>query len=52
MECLFAITGKDYVLIAADTMAARSIVKMKGDEDKMRVIGDNLVFAYSGESGE
>ena len=52
MECSFAITGKDFVLIAADTTAARSIVKMKADEDKMRVIGDNLVFAYSGEPGE
>ena len=24
---------------------------MKGDEDKMKVIGDTLVFAYSGEPG-
>ena len=52
MECSFAIAGKDYALIAADTMAARSIVKMKGDEDKMRVISNNLVFAYNGDSGE
>jgi hypothetical protein len=31
--------------------SARSIVKMKGDEDKQRVIGNNLAFAYSGEPG-
>ncbi|GAA94397.1 uncharacterized protein L969DRAFT_96359 [Mixia osmundae IAM 14324] len=52
MECSFGITGKDFTIIASDTSAARSIVRMKSNEDKMRVIGKRLVFAYSGESGD
>ena len=51
MECSFAITGKDYVLVAADTTAARSIVKMKVDEDKIKTLSPHLLMAYSGESG-
>ena len=41
----FGITGKDYVLLASDTSAARSIVKMKSNEDKQRVVGKHLVMA-------
>jgi 20S proteasome alpha/beta subunit len=51
MECSFALTGKDYVLIAADTTASRSIVKMKVDEDKIKTLSPHLLMAYSGESG-
>lgn len=52
MEVSFAITGKDFVLVAADQNAARSIIKMKGDEDKIKVLGSHLCMAYSGEPGE
>ncbi len=41
----FGITGKDYVLVASDTSAARSIVRMKANEDKQKVIGKHLVLA-------
>lgn len=51
MECLFGITGKGFAIIASDGNAARSIVKMKSDEDKQRVLSKNLVMAFSGESG-
>jgi len=51
MECLFGITGKGFALIASDGNAARSIVKMKSDEDKQRVLSQNLVMAFSGEPG-
>ena len=51
MECSFALTGKDYVLVAADTTASRSIVKMKVDEDKIKTLSPHLLMAYSGESG-
>ena len=51
MECSFALTGKDYVLVAADTTSARSIVKMKVDEDKIKTLSPHLLMAYSGESG-
>ncbi|GAA5832417.1 hypothetical protein JCM3766R1_003065 [Sporobolomyces carnicolor] len=52
MEVSFGITGKDYVLFASDTSAARSIVKMKSTEDKQKVVGKHLCMAYSGEPGD
>ncbi|KAK4706190.1 20S proteasome subunit beta 4, partial [Phenoliferia sp. Uapishka_3] len=52
MEVSFGITGKDYVLFASDTSANRSIVRMKSNEDKQKVIGKHLVMAYSGEPGD
>ncbi|KAF7301088.1 Proteasome subunit beta [Mycena indigotica] len=52
METSFAITGKGYVIVAADTTAARSIVKMKTDEDKIKTLSEHLVMAYSGEPGD
>ncbi|PPQ80237.1 hypothetical protein CVT24_006606 [Panaeolus cyanescens] len=52
METSFAITGKGYVLMAADTTAARSIVKMKTDEDKIKTLSPHLLMAYSGEPGD
>jgi 20S proteasome subunit beta 4 len=51
MECQFALTGKGYVIVAADTTAARSIVKMKHDEDKIKTLGPHLLMSYSGEPG-
>ncbi|KAI0060533.1 20S proteasome subunit [Artomyces pyxidatus] len=52
MECSFALTGKDYVLVAADTTSARSIIKMKVDEDKIKTLSPHLLMAYSGEPGD
>ncbi|KZV80779.1 proteasome component Pre1 [Exidia glandulosa HHB12029] len=52
MECSFALTGKGYVLIAADMTSARSIVKMKHDEDKVKPLGPHLLMTYSGEPGD
>ncbi|MCO5607083.1 hypothetical protein L7F22_061275 [Adiantum nelumboides] len=50
MECQFGITGKGYTIIASDSNAARSIIKMKGDEDKMKELSKHLVMAYNGEA--
>jgi len=52
MESSFALIGKGYVLVAADMNAARSIVKMKADEDKTKVLSPHLLMAYSGEPGD
>ncbi|KAI9322460.1 nucleophile aminohydrolase [Dichotomocladium elegans] len=52
MECLFGITGKDYTIIAADTTSARSIVVMKGTEDKSRTLNDHTVMVFCGEPGD
>lgn len=51
MEVSFALTGKGYVLVASDQNAGRSIVKMKADEDKIKVLGSHLIMAHSGEAG-
>jgi len=51
METSFALTGKDYVIIAADTTAARSIVKMKNDDDRIKTLSPHLLMAYSGDAG-
>ena len=52
MDVSFAITGKGYVLLAADTTASHSIVKVKLDEDKIKQLGPHLLMAYSGEPGQ
>jgi len=52
MECSFALIGKGYVLVASDTSAARSIIKMKSDEDKTKTLSPHLVMTYSGEPGD
>jgi 20S proteasome subunit beta 4 len=52
MECLLGIRFNDFVLLAADTIDARSIVVMKHDEDKFFPLSDNLLMAVSGEAGD
>lgn len=52
MESLFGITGKDFVLLASDTLAARSIVAMKDNEDKSRALNPHTVLLYTGDSGD
>eukprot|EP00745_Piridium_sociabile_P002150 TRINITY_DN112808_c0_g1_i2.p1 TRINITY_DN112808_c0_g1~~TRINITY_DN112808_c0_g1_i2.p1 ORF type:complete len:234 (-),score=50.91 TRINITY_DN112808_c0_g1_i2:326-931(-) len=52
MECLVGIQGKDFVLLASDTISARSIVKMKNDQDKMFKLNDSLLMAVVGEPGD
>jgi len=52
METSFGLIGKGYVIIAADTTAAHSVVKMKIDEDKIKTLSPHLLMAYSGEPGD
>lgn len=52
MEALIGITGKDFVLLAADRVAARSIVVMKGTEDKFRSLSNHVSMTYCGEPGD
>ena len=44
MECLIGIQGKDFVLLAADTVSARSIMSMKQGKMGCRlyIMGDIL----------
>jgi 20S proteasome subunit beta 4 len=52
MECLFGITGKDFVLVAADNVISRSIVVMKSGEDKTRNLTPHTCLLFSGEAGD
>nr|QBH72693.1 proteasome subunit beta type [Isotomurus palustris] len=52
MECLIGIRFNDFVLVAADTIAARSIVVNSHDEDKFCSLSDKLLLAVVGESGD
>jgi 20S proteasome subunit beta 4 len=46
------LVGKDFVLLAADTSAGRSIIQMKDDENKIKALGPHIAMAYGGESGD
>lgn len=52
MEALIGITGKDYVIVAADASAVRSIVVFKTDEDKIMPLDSHKVLACSGPTGD
>eukprot|EP01127_Copromyxa_protea_P001528 TRINITY_DN11504_c0_g1_i1.p1 TRINITY_DN11504_c0_g1~~TRINITY_DN11504_c0_g1_i1.p1 ORF type:complete len:201 (+),score=46.26 TRINITY_DN11504_c0_g1_i1:41-643(+) len=52
MDSLIGITGKDFVIFIADTAQARSILKMKGDEDKIMVVDESKMFAMAGDTGD
>lgn len=51
-EALFGIKGADFVLLATDTRSIRSIVVMKGEEEKFRQLNSTAMLAYSGEAGD
>lgn len=52
MECLIGIKGSDYVLVASDTIAARSIIALKKDNDKMFKLSKKLMMLVTGEPGD
>ncbi|CAL8365687.1 unnamed protein product [Arctogadus glacialis] len=52
MEYLIGIQGPDFVLVAADSVAASSIIKMKDDHDKMFKLSDNILLLCVGEAGD
>ena len=43
MECLIGITGKDFVLMASDNLAAHSIIAIKHDTQKQFELSDKMV---------
>lgn len=52
MESVIALEGDGFVMIAADVSNARSIVVMKDDVDKIRVLDDHKLFAAVGDPGD
>jgi 20S proteasome subunit beta 4 len=50
---LIGFTGTDFVILVADASHARSILKMKGNEDKIMELDDQCkMFAMSGDSAD
>uniref|UniRef100_A0A8C8HL79 Proteasome subunit beta n=1 Tax=Oncorhynchus tshawytscha TaxID=74940 RepID=A0A8C8HL79_ONCTS len=52
MEYLIGIQGQDFVLVAADNIAANSIIQMKQDQDKMFKLSDKILLLCVGEAGD
>jgi len=52
MECLIGIRGKDFVLLASDSVVGRSVVSMKDDYDKSFHLGSHLLMSVSGDNGD
>lgn len=52
MESIFGIVGKDFVLVAADAKAARSILVYKDDEDKMVQLDSHKLLLGAGPQSD
>jgi len=52
MDSVFAVLGKDFVILAADSHVAHSILKLKDNEDKTLVIDGDKLLGLAGEPGE
>lgn len=48
MDTAIGIVGKDFVFVATDAMAGRSIMVYKNDEDKALQVNDTTLIAMSG----
>ncbi len=48
MDSLFALKGKDFVLIASETTVMNSIFKLKQNEDKSFDLDSNILLSLSG----
>jgi 20S proteasome subunit beta 4 len=52
MDSIVGFTGKDYTIIMADAGIARSIVRMKEDEDKIMTLDQSKMMGTSGPVGD
>jgi len=51
-ECLFGLQFKDFVLVAADSVTAFSVIALHQDTDKSFRLGKKLLLLTNGESGD
>ena len=51
-DSLIALSGKDFVLIAADASVAPNIMVLKGDEDKIYEMDGDKLLAVQGEAAD
>ena len=52
MDFLIGFVGKDYVMLAADTNAARSIMVINQDLDKIKVMDSHKLLAVGGDPAD
>jgi len=52
MDTSFGIVGKDYVLVATDAVAGRSIMIYTKDEDKSIAVNNTTLMAMTGPQGD
>ncbi len=52
MECLIGIKTDKFVILAHDDTAARSVLVMKNNQDKLFRLEDNLAMVVCGDSGD
>jgi 20S proteasome subunit beta 4 len=50
MDTVFAIEGKDFVLMVCDSTATYSIMKLKTNEDKIKQLDEHKLMAIAGDS--
>ncbi len=51
MDCIFAVQGKDYILLAGDRASvSNSVIKLQDTDHKLFKLNDNQVIACVGES--
>jgi 20S proteasome subunit beta 4 len=51
-ECLFGVQFKDFILVAADTVTAFSVIALQQDTDKTFRLGEKLLLLANGEPGD
>jgi 20S proteasome subunit beta 4 len=49
MDCIFAIQGRDYILIGSDRAVSRSIIKIQDSDDKLIQLSNNQILGSAGE---
>jgi 20S proteasome subunit beta 4 len=52
MVSSIGIRGRNFAMVAADTVFARSVVLMKNDQDKFSTIDNRIVMASTGDQGD
>ena len=51
MDCVFAVQGKDYILLAGDRAAvSNSIIKLQDTDHKISKLANNQMIACVGEA--
>jgi 20S proteasome subunit beta 4 len=48
METLLGVTGEGFVLLACDTSAARSIMRLKTGDDKLLKLSESAIMGIAG----